>query len=278
MILKILLILIGLPILILPLTTDLIKNKRLTKPGFIFLAIVVVFASFEIIIERQNSSLEAEGEKEKGEMVLTIDSLSIKTKNLSDSLVNLKTILMSIDSQFYYTNYSLSELQIVNDSLSNQLINSDRPILNLSSTKIVKSNLYKDKYEIQFIFINEGKRALTKVKGVSYSIKGFAVYDHGTASTTINDIYSNNKGFTIHHDMKFNPDSTSLKEPIYYYFEFTYSDLILSNSYSFDIVMKMIPFEKGNHYKELVSCRNWENEKIKIIIEHIKTNAKGVDG
>ncbi|MCG6191354.1 hypothetical protein [Maribellus maritimus] len=258
MLLKILLIIIGLPILILPLATDLMKNKKITKSGIAFLFFVILFTALQIVNERQNSKAEAKLESEKQDLSNNVDSLKIRTQNLSDSLSNFKKVLLSIDSKFYNTNNKLSDLSKINDSLNIKLIQSDRPIFHLTSTKIYKSKIYNNQHTIDFDFGNEGVRAATNIYGRMFTFFADTLFDNGDLGITKSDTYPNKKGFTIHAPMKVNPDSSSLAEPIYYYFSVHYSDLILKTSYSYVVVMKLPPFKKGNCMNELAICKNWE--------------------
>lgn len=138
------------------------------------------------------------------------------------------------------------------------------PILILPlTTKIVKNKKFKNNYEINIIFKNNGRRPATNIFGKMYSIHGDTVSVKGTISLSRSDIYSNNQGFTIHEPMKFNPDSVSLKIPIHYYINLKYSDLISESSYYYEIAMKLKPFKKGNFLNELVLCREWETSNLK---------------
>jgi len=63
--------------------------------------------------------------------------------------------------------------------------------------------------------------------------------------------------------MKFNPDLTSLEEPYYYYFDLTYSDLILKTTFHYNVAMQIMPFKKGKLIKELGLCKELEKVKIR---------------
>jgi len=267
MLLKIFLIILGLPILILPLTTKIINNKKLTIGGIFFVIFLALFTLCQFLNEQENSRNEILLENNKVELSKRVDSLYIKTLNLSDSLINLKNILLAIDSQFYYTSNKLFDLRQINDSLNLQLFESDRPIFHLVSTEIHRSKIYNNKYTIDFHFGNEGIRAVTNVFGKMYILFNDTLYYNGTLPISKSDIFPSNKGFTYHSPMKNDPDSTSLEKPIYYYFKLTYSDIILKKSYPYEVVMKLNPFTKGNCLEKLVLCKNWEEKKIKMIIE-----------
>ena len=267
MLLSILLIIIGLPILILPLSTDLISNKKITKSGLIFLFFVILFTSLQIINEKRNSTTEEILENKKIDLTKNVDSLKMRTQNLSDSLIIFKKILISIDSQFSNTNSTLFNLRKVNDSLNIKLIESDRPIFHLVKTSIIKSKFFNNQHSIDIIFANEGTRAVTNVYGKQFTLHGDTIFDNGNLQISRTETYPKNQGFTIHTTMRINPDSTSLKEPIYYYFSLNYSDLILKTTYPYVVVMKLIPFSKGNCLDELVFCKDWEVNNVKKIIE-----------
>jgi len=249
MIIKILLIILGIPILILPLTTKIIENKKLSKSGMIFLVLIISFAFFQFLNEKNN--------------LKNIHQLSINNNKLKNKIDSLTKILLSIDSQFSNTRKELNSLGQINDSLGNKLFESGRPILNIVSTKIIQNKKLKNNYEINIIFNNNGKRPATNIFGKMYSIHGDTVTAKGTVSLSRSDIYSKNQGFTIHEPMKINPDSTSLKMPIYYYINLKYSDLISKSLYNYEIAMKLKPFKKGNFLNELVFCREWETSNLK---------------
>jgi len=162
-------------------------------------------------------------------------------------------------------------LQIWNEIKNSQheilLIESERPIFNLTSTKIFKSKIYNGEYTIDFNFGNEGKRAVTNVSGRMYTVYNDSVISNESLPINGSDIYPSNKGFTFHNKMPINPDSSALKKPIYYYFTFTYEDLIRKTSYAYEAAMKIAPFKQGYCLDQLALCKEWEVNKIKRMID-----------
>lgn len=224
--LKISLYVTGLVILILPLTTEIIKKhqdvaatgivrkkwlylfyKKFTKSGKIFFLLAILFTVLQIWNEIRNS---------KNEILL---------------------------------------------------IESERPIFNLTSTKIFKSKIYNGEYTIDFNFGNEGKRAVTNVSGRVYTVYKDFVKFNGSLPINRSEVYPSNKGFTFHDKMPINPDTSSLSVPIYYYFTLTYTDLIRETSYPYETVKKLAPFKQGNCLDELALCKEWEVNKIKDIVD-----------
>ena len=266
MLLKLLLIIFGIPILVLPLIGDILKERKITKIGYYFILFVILFTVFQIVNENLNSKSEKLLKKEKFELRVKVDSLNLTATHLRDSISNLKNILTSIDNQLYVTNNELIGLGQLNDSLNKKIYESDRPLFHLTSTELKKSNKFNTNYVIEIHFGNEGIRAATNVYGDMYTIHGDTIWNNGTLAVSKSDVYPNNRGFTIHAPMKFNPDTQSLKEAIYYYFRINYSDIATNQLYPYEVVMKLNPFEKGNYLKELVLCRNWEESKIKKMI------------
>ncbi|HEY5124503.1 MAG TPA: hypothetical protein VIK14_12285, partial [Ignavibacteria bacterium] len=186
---------------------------------------------------------------------------------------NLKIITSSIDNksssierQLYITDKKVSVFGEKNVSLNQKIFESERPIINLYSAKITSDEINKDKH-IDFSFFNLGKRAATNVFGKMYGMMDTTIKYLGTLNISRSDNFPSNKGFTFHEPLNFNPDSTSLKTPIYYYFKLTYSDLISGISYNYDIASKLNPFKRGNYLPELTMCPNWEIAKMKRTIE-----------
>lgn len=265
---KILLIIFGIPILILPITSK-IKDKKLTIYGLSFLICVLAFTTFQIINESQNSKQEVRLVNEKKEIMNKVDSLRILSKNLTDSIDKLKHILLSIDNQFYRTNKKIFQLGKVNDSLNQLVFLTDRPVFHNTSSMIVKSTTSEYQYMIDIDFINEGKRSATNVYGKRYTIIGYdnpEIYDNGTIQISRTDVFPDQHGFTVHVPMKFNPDSTNFDKPVYYYFDMKYSDIILKTQYQYEIAVRMDPIKKSKYINELSMCRDWEQAHLKKLI------------
>jgi len=260
MLLKVLLIIFGIPILILPFFGVIVKKRKLTGIGIVFIISVILFSIFQYLYERNNSKIEKI-------FKYKIDSINIAVNNLRDSLTYFKEIILSVDNQLYITRNELTNIVQKNDSLNKENFESSRPILNLTSTEIKRSTIFKGNYGIEFQFANLGVRAVTNVHGKMYTIHGDTITENGSIPISKSDIYANKKGFTIHSQLKFNPESKSLLEPIYYYFKLTYSDIISKQVYPYEIVMKFNPFDNGKFMNELILCRNWEKTKIKSMVK-----------
>jgi uncharacterized protein YlxW (UPF0749 family) len=90
--------------LLLPLISTIIKGKKLTKIGILFIIFAVSFTFLQILNEHKSSKSESKLEKDKKDSKNEVDSLIKKTMNLYDSIQILKGILISIDNKFYETN------------------------------------------------------------------------------------------------------------------------------------------------------------------------------
>jgi hypothetical protein len=213
----------------------------------------------QILNEHKSSKSESKLEKDKKDSKNEVDSLIKKTINLSDSIQILKGILISIDNKFYETNQKVAFLGKINNSLNKKLIESDRPLLDISMTKINKSSVKGSLSSLDIDFNNFGKRSVADVFGKEYISFRDTIWDTGTISVSRSDIFPNNRGFSLHEKMLFEPILSTYKTPIYYYFKLTYSDIILDTLYKFERIMKVIP----DLPNELVLCREWEIEKIR---------------
>lgn len=269
---KIGIILFGILIIVLSITSNIKKNNKLTKYGYIFLICVLVCFILQIINESENSKNENRLLSEKAEMKNKVDSLKILSKSLTDSIQNLKYVLISIDNQFSKTNQKIFQLGKANDSLSNLFFIANRPIFYLSSSKVVKNNLFENQYVIEFNFLNEGKRSATNVFGKTYTIIGYdipEIHDDGSLFCSLTDVYPQENGFTAHKPLGFNPDSTDYNKPIYYYFDIKYSDIILKTQYTYEVAVRLGPIEKGKYMNDLNLCRDWEFTHFKSMISEI---------
>lgn len=254
-----LIILLGIPILIIPLFFPIVKEKRLTTSGIIFIIICVGFAFLQFFNERTNSRKEAQLMNDKIELKYSLDSLVTQTKGLTDTLSIFRSALFSIDKQFGETSKKVSSLGRMNDSLNTKIIESDRPQFVITSSKINKSSSPDEPSFIDFIFINQGKRSAINVFGKMYISFRDTTWDTGTISISRSDIFTNNHGFELHYPMKFEPTLATFENPIYYYFKITYSDIVLDTIYPFDLALKVSPALQT----ELTMCKEWEVENIR---------------
>lgn len=269
---KALLIITGIPILILPIISKIKNDKNLTAYGYLFLILVLIFTALQF----ENESINAKNEKklsaEKDEMKNKVDSLNMLSKNLTDSIHSLKYVLLSLDDKYYQNNKKVLQLSKSNDSLTNLVFISERPVFSLSSSKIVKYDL-ECKYWIDFTFLNEGKRSATNVYGKLYIFQGYfnpkIRYD-GTLTCSLRDIYSNNRGFTMHKELLSNPDSVNYELPIYFYFQVNYSEITIDKKYHYDVVVRLGPFKKGKYLNDLFLCKEWELSHFRDLISQLK--------
>ena len=262
---NILLIIFGIAILVLPLTTDIVNDKKVTKYGKIFLFVVLIFAILQIVNERMNSINNSILEKDKIELSNKVDSLHFLSTNLSDSLNTLRKVLTSIDSQFYVTNSTLIGLKNDNNELQKSYVKTDRPILFMNSSRVHKSKDLNKLY-VDIIFLNIGKRAATNVKGKIYAVSTDKVNPISLGITT-SEIFPYNKGFTTSIIWDINKDSVICREPIYFYVNYTYSDLILNILWSYESIMKLDTFSNNNYSDRLNLCSQKELEEIKSLIK-----------
>lgn len=265
MLLNISLIISGIIILVLPLTTDIVVERKVTKYGKIFLVIVVILAILQIVGERKNTINNSKLEKDKEELSNKVDSLNLLSTNLADSLKAVRKVLTSIDSQFYVTNSTLIGLQHINNEIHKKNINTDRPVLIMSTSRVHKSKDFKKLY-VDIDFINSGKRSATDVKGIIYAVSTDKV-NPISLGITESEIFPFNKGFTTSIIWDVNPDSVECLNPIYFYAKYTYSDLILNTVWSYESIMKLPPFSDNNHTDKLNLCSQQELDEIKSIIK-----------
>lgn len=266
--LKILLIVVGIPILVLPITSK-IKNKNLTISGYIFLICILIFTFLQILNESSNNTKEVKAEIEKKGIKSKVDSLKESSQNLTDSIDKLKKILLSIDSQFNKANYKIFQINHVNDSLKKLDLLADRPLFHLVSSHLVKESTAEHQYMIETIFANEGKRAATNVWGKSFIIIGFEkpeIFENGSLHISLTNVFPDQSGFNEHLPMMFNPDSTNTDKQIYLYFDIKYSDIVLKTQYIYEIAVKLISLKTGKYNDELVMCRDWEQVHLKNLI------------
>jgi hypothetical protein len=293
MLINIFLIAIAIAITILS-TTKLKKNedtkwhKKLTRNGIIFYIAILSAIVFQVIKEFQNSKREDISINKINNLTDNLDSVKRIAFYSSDTIGNLKDSISklirvidligdksssiesksgSIERQLYLTDKKVSLLGKTNDSLNKKIFESDRPILSLVSAEITNNKSRGNNHFIDFKFISEGKRPVTNLYGKAYSMYRDTVSIIGTLPVSRSDVFTNQKVLIYSLPMDFDPDSTSIENPIFYYFKLSYSDLILNTSYSLDIAMKMNPFEKGKYLTFLVNCPNWEIAKMKRTIE-----------
>ncbi len=253
------LIFLGIPILLLPLFCTLSKKKKLTIWGGIFILICIAFAILEYLNVRKASNAEERLNDEKQTLNHRVDSLLDQTRNLSDTVYLFKSILSSLDYQSTITNEKLTSIRKANDSLNNKLIVSDRPVFTLSESKIIKSNFPDSLHSLEFTFTNSGIRSATNVFGKMYISFRDTTWDTGTISVSRSDVFPSKQGFVLHMPMKYRLQDATYQFPIFYYFKFTYSDIILDTIYTFESALKISP----SILTELTMCKEWEVEKIR---------------
>jgi hypothetical protein len=259
MLIKILLVLFGVLVILLPLITVITENKKVTKWGKLFYVIISLFALLQIINEINNSNDIVHSANATNDLKRKVDSLNIIGMKSSDTINKLKGILHSIDRQVGYTNVKLAKI----DGNDNEKIKSDRPVIQLISGQIIKNNSSKNDHSINFVFNNTGKRSATSIVGDVYVMCRDTLYYMGSFPMSKSDIISYNSSITFHTTLNFSIDSISFIDPIYFYFKGTYSDLILRTPYNFESSMKIAPFIKGDISPELAYCPNWIVSKIR---------------
>ena len=184
MIINIILILIAIPIVILPFydlynKDEKIWYKKLTGKGIIFYVLIIAIAGLQVVKEVQNSKNEKDSIYSSNTMKADIDSLkkvaffsSDTIGDLRDSIGRLTRIIGSVGDKSISIESkvdALSERGKASEKLDLKKIESDRPILNLYSTKLTSDEMIKDKH-IDFLFINNGKRPITNVFGKIYGM------------------------------------------------------------------------------------------------------------
>lgn len=282
-------ILLAVAILVLPATVDLIERdrrkkwyKRITPWGITFYIAVFMGTVLQFTQERQRVN---------NEIILTrqIDSLTVISKNSSDTIRGLKSaisglqlVLHSIDNksslieeQMSITFEKLADLGKTSDSLNKVLLEADRPVVILSTARIASDNSNKQKH-VDFIFVNRGKRAATNFSGKVYGIKNNSVFKHAGLPFTTTEILAPGQSYSSHMNLMFNinPDSTSIDDPIYYFHEMAYSDLITGTKYNAEFLVKLEPFKKGEYKTSLIFCSPWELVNVKNTVEQLYYNLK----
>src|ERR1035437_7791842 len=233
MLIKILLVLFGVLVILLPLITVITENKKVTKWGKLFYVIISLFALLQIINEINNSNDIVHSANATNDLKRKVDSLNIIGMKSSDTINKLKGILHSIDRQVGYTNVKLAKI----DGNDNEKIKSDRPVIQLISGQIINNNT--------------GKRSATSIVGDVYVMCRDTLYYMGSFPMSKSDIISYNSSITFHTTLNFSIDSISFIDPIYFYSKRTYSDLLLRTPYNFESSMKIAPFIKGDISPEL---------------------------
>jgi len=271
--------LLFITILLLVLPTFDLRNKdelkwykKLTGWGIMFYIAVILLAIFQIVKECQTTKAETVLTNERNILKIDVDSLAKVIESNTDTISKLRGILSSIDSKLFITNKTLSALDKTNDSMNLKILEYDRPIIHLTSAKMVKDKYSKHKYLIIFSFLNGNKSSATNVFGKCYTMYRDTLWDNGTLSVNKTDVFTYDKGFSIGRPMNLNPDSTSLQYPIYYYFSLSYSDIFLRSSYHYEVAMAMNPFNKGDYVTDLGTCRDWERLKIKGRVDNLMNN------
>lgn len=267
---NILLIILGVALIIIPLTGKIFKEKpkQLTARGITFISVVLAIALLQIFKETNNANKDAISKAK-------IDSLKTILISTNDSFLALKKAFLLLDTSLKKSTNKIVSYRILNDSLSRLVLESDRPQLILNSSKILKKNLGERNFITELLFINAGKRSMNNIHGMKYIIfddnnKLLKLFSC-TMSLSKSIILSNkDMAYVEEAPLFFNPEKEDLNFDTYIYIDLWYSDLTLNKEYNYNNALKISKSKKGHYDENIPDSKGWEFERIKKYVQNLK--------
>lgn len=244
------------------------KSKRLTTRGIVFISIVLTIAFLQVIKERNNANEEVKSKSK-------IDSLKTILISTNDSLQYLRMSFLCLDTSLKKSTSKIVNYRLANDSLNKLVLESNRPQLTLSSSKIIKKKLGEREFITELIFTNVGKRSLNNLHGMKYIIfddngKLSKLYSC-TMSLSKSVILSNkDMAYTEEAPLFFNPENEDLDFDAYIFIDLWYNDFIQKKEYNYKNALKISKSKKGIYDNKIYDCKGWEFNRLENFIENIK--------